>query len=29
MHKLQTDYDDARKKLEEYDGLIMKVLNSV
>ncbi len=26
MHKLQTDYDDARKKLEEYDGLVRKVL---
>ncbi len=27
MHKLQTDYDDARKKLEEYEGLVRKVLN--
>ncbi len=26
MHKLQTDYDDARKRLEEYDGLVRKVL---
>ncbi|MCP4255097.1 MAG: N-acetylmuramic acid 6-phosphate etherase [Candidatus Scalindua sp.] len=26
MHKLQTDYDDAKNKLEEYDGLVRKVL---
>ncbi len=26
MHKLQTDYDDARKKLEGYDGFVRKVL---
>ena len=29
MHKLETDYDDARKRLEEYDGLVRNVLNSV
>jgi len=29
MHKLETDYDDARKKLEECDGLVRKVLDSV
>jgi N-acetylmuramic acid 6-phosphate etherase len=27
MHKLQIDYDDARKRLDEYDGLVRKVLN--
>ena len=29
MHKLRTDYEDARKKLDEHDGLVRKVLNSV
>ncbi len=29
MHKLQTEYDDARKKLDECDGLVRKVLNCV
>ena len=28
MHKLQTNYDDARKKLDEYEGLVRKVLNN-
>lgn len=27
MHKLKTDYDDARKKLDKYDGLVRNVLN--
>ncbi len=26
MHKLQADFDDARKKLDDYDGLVRKVL---
>ena len=29
MHKLQIGYDDARKRLDEYDGLVRKVLNIV
>ena len=29
MHKLQTEYDDARMKLDECDGLVRKVLNCV
>jgi N-acetylmuramic acid 6-phosphate etherase len=29
MHKLRTDYEDARKKLDEHDGLVRNVLNSV
>jgi N-acetylmuramic acid 6-phosphate etherase len=29
MHKLQTDYEDARKKLDEYEGFVRKVLNNV
>ena len=27
MYKLQTDYEDARKKLDEYEGYVRKVLN--
>ncbi len=27
MHKLQADYEEARKKLDECDGFVMKVLN--
>jgi Predicted sugar phosphate isomerase len=27
MHKLQTDYEDARKRLDECDGFVKKVLN--
>ncbi len=26
MHKQQTDYEDARKKLEEYEGFVRRVL---
>ena len=29
MHELQTDYEDARKKLEECDGLVRRVLSNV
>ncbi len=29
MHKLQIDCDDATKRLDEYDGLVRKVLNIV
>ncbi|ODS31337.1 MAG: glucokinase regulator [Candidatus Scalindua rubra] len=28
MHKLQVGYDEAKKKLDEYDGFVRKVLNS-
>jgi N-acetylmuramic acid 6-phosphate etherase len=28
MHKLQTVYEDARKKLDEYEGFVRKVLNN-
>ncbi|GAX59733.1 glucokinase regulator [Candidatus Scalindua japonica] len=28
MHKLQTDYGEARKKLDKYDGYVRDVLNS-
>jgi len=28
MYKLQTDYEDARKKLDEYEGYVRKVLNN-
>ncbi|MGR3294051.1 MAG: N-acetylmuramic acid 6-phosphate etherase [Candidatus Scalindua sp.] len=28
MHKLHTDYEDARKKLDEYEGFVRKVLNN-
>jgi N-acetylmuramic acid 6-phosphate etherase len=28
MYELQTDYEDARKKLEEYKGFVRKVLNN-
>ncbi|MBC8548269.1 MAG: N-acetylmuramic acid 6-phosphate etherase [Candidatus Brocadiales bacterium] len=27
MHKLQTDYEDARSKLDEYEGFVRKVLD--
>jgi len=29
MHKLQTDYEDAIMKLDEYDGFVRKVLDSL
>lgn len=28
MHKLQTDYEEARNKLDEYEGFVRKVLNN-
>ncbi len=27
MHKMQIDYEEAKKKLDEYDGFVRKVLN--
>jgi len=28
MHKLQIGYQEAKKRLDEYDGFVRKVLNS-
>ena len=28
MHKLHTDYEEARNKLDEYEGFVRKVLNN-
>ena len=29
MHKLQTDYEEARKKLDGHEGFVREVLNNV